>query len=86
MKKFRFYVDQRIKTWERTRFAIEAEDKKEAVKKAIEFLKDSNECLDNVEVEILYETSTEMDVEENRGAATRELFSEDGQEISNNTE
>ena len=34
METFKFYIDQKITTWERTHFNIEANSKKEAVEKA----------------------------------------------------
>jgi hypothetical protein len=86
MKNFKFYVDQKITTWERTHFGIEADTKKEAVEKAKEFLKDANECPDDNWLEIVHEASANMEVEDNGGCATRELFSDDGQEIANNAE
>lgn len=86
METFRFYIDQKITTWERTHFGIKAETNKEAVEKAKEFLKDADECPDDNWLETVFEASADMTIEENEGNATRELYNENGQEIANNTE
>jgi len=85
MKTFKFYIDQKITTWERIHFGIEAKNKKEAVSKAKEILKDAKEYPNATRFEVLHDTSTEMDIEENEGCATRELFLDDI-EIANNAE
>ncbi|MHB8261076.1 MAG: hypothetical protein ACYDCN_13410 [Bacteroidia bacterium] len=86
MEDFRFYIDQKITTWQRVRFTIKAETENEATEKATEFLKDPDECPENGECEIIHEANQDMSVEENEGNATRELYNEKGQEIANNTE
>ncbi len=84
MKTYKYFLDNKITIWERTHFSIEAKTKKEALAKAKEFLKDENECPEDIWVETLYESSERMSVEENEGNATRELFDEKGNEIANN--
>jgi mannitol/fructose-specific phosphotransferase system IIA component (Ntr-type) len=86
MKNYKFYIDQKITTWERIRFRMEAKSEEEAIEKAKEVLKDGNECPENGEYEILYEANKNMTIEENEGNATRELYNEYRQEIANNTE
>jgi hypothetical protein len=84
MKTYQFYIDQKITTWERTHFGIQANSREEAVEKAKRFLKDADECPSDNWLETLHDTSSDMEVEQNEGCATRELFSDDGQEIANN--
>jgi hypothetical protein len=86
METFHYFINQKITTWQRVKFSIQAETEDEANKKAKEVLADSNECPDNSEYEIIYEASEDMEIEENGGCATRELFSDDGTEIANNAE
>jgi hypothetical protein len=86
METFHYFINQKITTWQRVKFTIQAETEDEANKKAKEVLADQNECPDNGEYEIIYESNTDMDVLENGGEATRELFSSNGKEIANNAE
>ncbi len=86
METFKFYIDQKITTWQRVRFTIEAESENEATEKAKEFLKDPDECPEESEYEIMHEANRDMSVEENIGNATRELYNNKGQEIANNIE
>ena len=86
MNDFRFYIDQKITTWQRVRFTINAKTQEEATEKAEKFLKDPDECPEESEYEIVHETNQDMSLEENEGNATRELFNENGNEIANNAE
>ena len=86
MQDFRFYIDQKITTWQRVRFTIHATTEEEATEKAKEFLKEPDECPEESQYEIIHEANQDMSVEENEGNATRELYNENGQEIANNTE
>jgi vacuolar-type H+-ATPase subunit H len=86
MQDFRFYIDQKITTWQRVRFTIQATTEEEATEKAKEFLKEPDECPEESQYEIIHEANQDMSVEENEGNATRELYNENGQEIANNTE
>jgi hypothetical protein len=86
MKQFGFYIDQKIITWERIRFSVEAGTKKDAIEKASVFLHNPSEFPDDGQCEILHDAGHDMDIEENEGCATRELFYEDGKEIANNAE
>jgi hypothetical protein len=85
METFKFYIDQKITTWERTHFNIEANSKKEAVEKAKEILKEDNEYPVGNWIETLHEASSKLEIEQNGDCATRELFL-DGMEIANNAE
>jgi len=86
METFNYFINQKITTWQRVKFTIQAETEDEANKKAKEVLADQNECPDNGEYEIIHESNTDMDIEENGGCATRELYSSAGKEIANNAE
>jgi hypothetical protein len=82
MDKFNFFLDQKITTWMRTDFLIEAETLEEAV----ELAKKKYETGD------LYELSWEevegvkkiMEVGDNGGEPTEELYDESGRFILNN--
>lgn len=83
MEKFNFYLDQKVTTWMRTDFRVEAETLEEAVKLAIEKYESGD----------LYEVTWEevdgvreiMEVGDNGGEPTEELFDENGRLILNNT-
>lgn len=83
MEKFNFYLDQKVTTWMRTDFRVEAETLEEAVKLAIEKYESGD----------LYEVTWEevdgvreiMEVGDNGGEPTEELFDENGRLVLNNT-
>jgi hypothetical protein len=79
---FNFYVDQKVTTWMRTNFEIDAVDEEDAKIKAIQFSKGDeiselpwNEIMDTKEV---------MSVGDNGGEPTEELFKADGEFINGN--
>ena len=73
---YNFYLDQKVTTWYRTHFEIEAENLQEANMKAIKFNEEGNTS------ELpwdQYDGTTElMSVEENGGAPTEELYTDMG--------
>lgn len=74
---FDFYVDQKVTTWYRTHFVIEAESLAEASKKALEFYEQGNTSDLSWEQ---YDGTTElMSVEENGGASVTELYTDMGE-------
>jgi hypothetical protein len=74
---FDFYVDQKVTTWYRTHFEIEAESLAEAKKKALEFYEQGNTSELPWEQ---YDGTTElMSVEENDGASVTELYTDMGE-------
>jgi hypothetical protein len=82
MENFNFYLDQKVTTWMRTNFEVEAESFEEAVKKANEMY-ESGKLYDISwdEVEGVKEI---MDTKENDGYSTEELYHEDGNLIYQN--
>lgn len=79
---FGFYVDQKVTTWMRTNFEIDAIDEEDAKLKAIQFTK-GNEVSELPWDEIM-DTKEVMSVEDNGGEPTEELFSSNGEFINGN--
>ena len=81
-KVFNFYLDQKVTNWYRTNFEIEAETEEEAQKMAIRFVKEGyTEEIGWDEVEGVI---TPMDVTDNDGLSTEEIYFEDGSMIYQN--
>ncbi len=83
MKTYKFYSDEKITTWERTHLSIKAKSQKEATKMAKEFFA-NNEVPEDNYIEHLFEVNEPMTVEENQGNATKELYKDNGQQITDN--
>jgi hypothetical protein len=79
---FSFYLDQKVTTWMRTNFEIDAVDEEDAKLKAIEFSK-GNEISELPWDEVM-DTKEIMSVEDNGGEPTEELFKSDGEFINGN--
>jgi hypothetical protein len=79
---FQFHFDQKVTTWMRTEFEIDAIDEEEAKLKALEFVKEdkTSEMPWN---EIRYTKET-MSVEDNFGNPTEELYTSSGDLIYQN--
>lgn len=72
MQKFDFFLDQKVTTWMRTDFEVEAETIEEAKKLAIQKFKDGDLGeIPWVEVDCCQEVMT---VEENGGFSTAEIY------------
>jgi len=81
-KVFEFYLDQKVTNWMRTNFEIEADTEEEARKMAIKFVQEGKaEEIGWDEVEGVI---TPMDVTENNGDSTEEIYFEDGSMIYQN--
>jgi hypothetical protein len=76
MEQFYFNVERKITTWVRERHSISAESKEDAIKQMIvEFKEDELDCSDTyIEQQHLYDCDTTMDIEDNDGNATCELY------------
>lgn len=75
-------IDEKLAIWARNRLAIEAETEEEAVRKAVEMVKngDLDDGFDDCvldEYEMMYDTSERLDPKENNGEATIEIWSND---------
>ena len=82
MKEFDFYIDTKVTTWYRTNFSVEAENEEDAKKKAIEFLDSDERDITPWEQEM--ETIEVMDVGDNDGQPTEELYDISGNMIWDN--
>jgi uncharacterized protein (DUF1786 family) len=76
MEQFYFNVERKITTWVRERHSITAESKEDAIKQMIvEFKEGELDYSDTfIEQEHLYDCDTNMDIEDNDGNATCELY------------
>jgi hypothetical protein len=79
---FNFYLDQKVTTWMRTNFEIDAIDEEDAKRKAIEFSK-GNEISEMPWYEVM-DTKEIMSVEDNDGEPTEELYKFGGELINQN--
>jgi hypothetical protein len=83
-KVFNFYFDQKVTNWMRTNFEIEADTEEEAQKLAIKFVEEGKtEEIGWDEVEGVI---TPMDITDNDGDSTQEIYFEDGSMIYQNGE
>jgi len=78
MENFNLYVDRKSTVWEREYYNVEAENIQEATKKILDY-----DC-DLDDSEILYETLEYMDVDENDGESTLEIFDDSDKLIYSN--
>jgi formylmethanofuran dehydrogenase subunit E len=84
MKEFNFYLDQKVTTWYRTNFEVEAETLEEAKKKAIQLYKEDE--LNEFTWEQIDDTYNEvMTIEDNGNCSTAEIYTDDGTMIFDNT-
>lgn len=70
--KYYFYIDRKKTVWERSRYHIEAQSEKEAIKEMIKEMKSNN--METDEVEDLLDTSDYITPKQNKGDATIELY------------
>lgn len=78
-KTFDFYVDQKVTTWYRTHFEIEADSLAEAKKKALEFYEQGNTS--DLPWEQYDGTTELMSVEDNDGASVTEIYTDMGEMV-----
>lgn len=76
MKTYDFYVDQKVTTWMRTKFTIEAESDEIARQKAVDAVRQGD--VDDIPWDEVMDTKEVMSVQENGGASTTEIFENDG--------
>ena len=84
MKTFNFYLDQKVTTWYRTNFEVEAETLEEAEKKAIQLYEKGE--LDDISWEQIDGTNELMTIDENGGDTTAEIYIENGTLVFENGE
>jgi hypothetical protein len=79
MKKFNFYLDEKVTTWYRTSFEIKASNIKDAEKKAIQFhLAKKTEMLAWQQIE---GTEIRLHPKDNNQSPTQEIYNEDNRTI-----
>jgi hypothetical protein len=81
-KVFEFYLDQKVTNWYRTNFEIEADTEEEARKMAIKFVEEGK--TEEIGWDEIEGVITPMDVTDNDGYSTQEIYFEDGSMIYQN--
>ncbi len=81
-KVFEFYLDQKVTNWMRTNFEIEADTEEEARKMAIKFVQDGK--AEEIGWDEIEGVITPLDVTDNDGYSTQEIYFEDGSMIYQN--
>jgi hypothetical protein len=79
MEKFNFNLDQKVTTWYRTNFEVEAESLEEAKQKAIQLYKQDE--LDEFGWENIDDTVGVMTIDDNGGCSTAEIYTENDMEM-----
>lgn len=72
LREFVFNLDQKVTTWMRTEFTIEAENLTEAKELAIKFHLDGE--TEDIEWTQIHDTTDRMRVDENGGECTEEIY------------
>ena len=75
-QEFDFYIDERVMIWNRLKFSVEAETLEEAKEKAVFMVTNDREEIDFYDSELLQDTLTEIEPEDNDGNSTLELYCE----------
>jgi hypothetical protein len=75
-QEFDFYIDERVMIWNRLKFSVEAETLEEAKDMAIFMVTQDREEIDFYDFELLHDTLTELEIEDNDGNSTIELYCE----------
>lgn len=84
MANFHFYLDEKVTTWMRTNFSVEAESLEDARQKAVDMML-SGETRE-YSWEQIPETIEQMNPEDNGGLSTKEIYDEDGRIVFINGE
>ena len=79
---FECFLDQKVTSWYRTSFLIEADTEEEARQKSIDFVKEGK--AEEIGWEELEGVITPMDVTDNDGFSTEEIYFEDGSMVYQN--
>lgn len=81
METFSYYFDEKVAIWNRNYFTVDAESKEEADQIAKDYIleKDIDWDIDITFSEYLYDTSSNLSVEENGGEPTLELFTDENE-------
>jgi len=71
LKEFEFFFDQKVTTWMRTHFTVEAETKEDAIKIAVE---DHKSLCESESWEEINDVRELLSTEDNGGETTEELY------------
>jgi hypothetical protein len=80
-QEFDFYIDERVMIWNRLKFSVEAETLEEAKDMAIFMVTQDREEIDFYDFELLHDTLTELEIEDNDGNSTIELYCEEDTDL-----
>jgi len=81
IKEFEFYIEERLMIWNRLKFSVEAETLDEAKEKAKYMVIKEREDIEFWDNVMLYDTLTEMEVGDNEGNPTLELYCDKDAEL-----
>jgi hypothetical protein len=80
-KEFEFYIEERLMIWNRLKFSVEAETLEEAKEKAKYMVTKEREDIEFWDNIMLYDTLTEMEIGDNEGNPTLELYCDKDAEL-----
>lgn len=80
-KEFDFYIDEKVTIWNRLKFTIQAETLEEAKEKAIFLTAKERDEIEIYDSELLFDTMSELDLEDNDNNSTIELYCEENDEL-----
>jgi len=80
-KEFDFYIDEKVTIWNRLKFTIQAETLEEAKEKAIFLTAKERDEIEIYDSELLFDTMSELDLEDNDNNSTLELYCDENDEL-----
>jgi hypothetical protein len=81
-KTFSYHLDQKVTTWMRTHFEIEALNRADANERAVNFI--NSDEIETLTWDELADVKEVMSVEDNGGASTKELYTSIGELVYHN--
>lgn len=84
METFTFYLDRKVTAWYRETHEIEAESLEDAKKQMIESFNEGYTDETFIQQELIHDTIENMEVEDNDGWPTAELFDDEDGHIADN--
>jgi len=80
-QEFDFYIDEKVTIWNRLKFTIEAETLEEAKEIAVYTTTKEREEIEIYDSELLFDTLTELEPEDNLNNSTIELYCDEDDEL-----
>jgi hypothetical protein len=80
-QEFDFYIDEKVTIWNRLKFTIEAETLEEAKEIAFYTTTKEREEIEIYDSELLFDTLTELEPEDNLNNSTIELYCDEDDEL-----